>query len=200
MTKNSEPRSKGKLVLGLDVGLKSTGAVLARVNAEHKSGYSILKVATVVTNVDKKKSIKQGGDWHQNELYASRCKELFNGLMEFTDEGRDLSAVVAEMPTGGGQNAVALAMMMAALGTVASFTTVIRTPLVVIQPAATKSKLCGNLSASKKDIETAVRAIFNDYVWPKLPASRLEHIMDAAGALVVGRESDIYMLLSKGLK
>lgn len=186
------------MVVGLDVGMKSTGAVLAEVNASRKSGYVIKKVATIVTNIAKMKSIKQGGDMYQNELYASRCKELFNGLMEFTDGG-DISAVIAEMPTGGGQNGIALAQMMCALGTVSAFTAAVKVPIVVVQPSKTKATLCKNLAASKKEVETAVRAVFNDYVWPKLPASKLEHIMDAAGALVVAKESDVYLLLSKGL-
>jgi Holliday junction resolvasome RuvABC endonuclease subunit len=189
-------KSWANTFLGLDVALKSTGAVLADIDKGRKSGYVIKKVATIVTNVAKVKTIRNGGSVHQNEMYVMRSRELFDGLMEFTDGGK-VRAIVAEMPNGGGQNAIALAMMMCALGAVSAFAAAVECAVVVVQPTDTKAKLCGSLSASKKEVEDAVRAAFNDHIWPKFPKSKLEHIFDAAGALLVGRSSDTYLTVAK---
>jgi hypothetical protein len=189
---------RNSYILGLDVGLNSTGAILARVDPVRKSGYEIVKIGTLKANREKTKSRKEGGELYQSAAYAIRCGDLYTDLVNFTSRMVDVSGIVAELPVGGGINAIALAQMMCAVGVVGSLAAAYAVPLVVVTPAQSKKEIGGMLNASKGQVEAGVRAIFNDYVWPEMPKNQREHIMDAAAALYVGRSSSVYKILAKG--
>lgn len=187
--------------------MKVTGAVLAEIDTSHKSGYRIIKIGNIKPNIDRSKSranLSKSGDPYKSEMYMFRCRDLFIGLKEFAEGYDSLDAIVAELPSGGGRNAIALAQMMCALGACSAFSAACGVPVIPVQPGDTKSVIGGVKNASKLSIEMKVRAIFNNYAWPPLPAltdkstaTQYEHIMDAAAALLVARDTSVYQLLSR---
>lgn len=186
-------------MLGLDLGFAHTGMVLARVTTD-LLGYEILETkATHTGEYIFSKLKKHGGELGMTEANIERAGHLYLGLKDFI-AGRKISMLVAEVPGGGAQSAAAARGMALANGVLGVVVKMMEgCPFVPIDQAQTKKMLTGAKDASKKSVENVIRGYFPDYAWPKLKKDA-EHVFDAAGAMIVAKQSHHYVNLVNRLK
>jgi Holliday junction resolvasome RuvABC endonuclease subunit len=174
-------------LVGIDLGFRSTGLVEA-VPVHTEIGYDVLSFECVKTE---KQAAKKG-------LYVAvddvqQCQKLYKEVAAFITRC-DPTALVVELPTAGAKGARANRGMGIATGVMASVSAAMELPCVWIRPTEGKVALAGKKNASKEDMMGAVRVNWPDVDWPE-EKNRLEHIADAAAALMAARDSDIYKLI-----
>jgi Holliday junction resolvasome RuvABC endonuclease subunit len=182
------------LALGLDMGFAHTGMVLAEVDTACPGGFRVLRAECVHTDAVKKAI----GKLHLRDIYKAdvdiaRAGYLLREIRRFV--GGDLPPprlLAAESPTGGGRSAIAVKSMGIALGVLGALVELLPdTRFVNIQPFRVKQAVGGSLAAGKEGVARNVVAAFGDYAWTRVKKDR-EHILDAAAALLAGRDSDAY--------
>ena len=175
------------ILVGIDLGFRSTGLVSA-IPTHTEVGYDILGFECVKTEKASKKL----------KIYAaeddvSQCQKLYQGVIKFINDV-DPSAIVAELPTAGAQGARANRGMGIATGVIGAVAAATGLPFIWVTPTASKVELCGKKSVSKDEMMDTVRLTWPKVAWPKVK-NRFEHIADAAAALLVARNSDVYKFM-----
>lgn len=183
----------------MDVGFNHTGLALAKVTTD-VIGFELVETHCVHSNeymVGKLK--KNGGDVGDSEANIIRAGHMFDCIRKFID-GRKISLLVAEVPTGGAQSAAALKAMALANGVLGVIVKMMEgCPFYPVSPIKTKKMLGGSADASKKKVATVINAFFDTYNFPKKQKDA-EHIYDAVGALIVAKHSTHYEQLVQRLK
>lgn len=176
-----------RLVLGVDLAFRNTGLVLAK-PCLADPGYTIVATHCITTEkADKKKQIFAAID-------DVRCiQEVVRELQQFIG-AENISVIFAECPNAGAKGARANRAMGIATAILATYVEMEKISTLWVLPDDIKKKLCGKRNASKEEIQSVVMKVWPDAAWPKAKG-KLEHVADAAGALIVGRDSDIYKLL-----
>lgn len=174
-------------MIGVDLGFRSTGLVAA-VPTRAEPGYTIDEVLCVKTE---KANKKLGLFVAQDDV--SQCQALFRDVMAFFDR-HNPTAAVAELPTAGAKGARANRGMGIATGMIGAVAESLGIPFVWVVPEESKKVVCGKRNASKDEMMSTVTAMFPHVEWPKAK-NRLEHVADAAAALLVGRTSNMYKLI-----
>lgn len=174
-------------VIGVDLGFRSTGLVAAT-PTRAQPGYKIDEVLCVKTE----KANKKLGLFVAHDD-VTQCQALFRDVMAFFAK-HDPVAAVAELPTAGAKGARANRGMGIATGMIGAVAESIGIPFVWVMPVDSKKLLCGKKNASKDEMMDTIIGMFPDVGWPKAK-NRLEHVADAAAALLVGRTSNIYKMI-----
>ena len=175
-------------IVGLDLGFRHTGLVVAE--PDHSpAGYHLINWACFHTS-------NEGAKKHG--LYVAvddiqECKRIYRGVIDVINDVK-ATALVAETPSGGAKGARAARAMGIVTGVVAAISEQAGIPSVWVQPHQSKMQVGGKKNASKEEMEEAVFKIWPDFKWPKLE-KELEHVCDAAAALVVAKSSDVYKYL-----
>jgi len=177
-----------RCIAGIDLGFRHTGIVIGDPVKLTLSGYEVINSLCIHTEkADKKHKVYVSDD------DVRCCQEMINKLDEMISL-HEVAALAVEMPSGGGKGARALRCMGMASGMIAAYTEIKRLPVVWVRPEDIKKKVGGAGNASKKDIQNSIRELFPGFELPTVEKSR-EHVADAAAALIVARDTDIYKLL-----
>jgi Holliday junction resolvasome RuvABC endonuclease subunit len=156
------------MILALDVGFKNLGWVLIDKGRIKSCG-------VIVTEKSKNKQCRVADDraWRSAEL----AKELYNLIID-----NSVKAVVAEAPSGGAQNARAMAYMNMGLAIVSSVCCILAIPIEWSTPQEGKKAMCGKNNASKEQMMNEAREQFPSPLYPIANVGRFEHIADAIGS------------------
>lgn len=174
-------------IIGMDLGFRNTGLVAAR-PSHTDAGYVIDGFTCIKTEkAGKKKPIFVAQDDVQ------QCQHLFKGVMKFISY-YDPTALAVELPTAGAKGARANRAMGIATGMMASVSCVTGLPVIWVYPTDSKKLVGGKKNASKKEMMAAIRRTWPDQIWAE-PENQFEHIADAAAALLVAKDSDIYKFM-----
>ena len=188
---------KNNLVLALDIGFAHTGMVLADIDPGVPAGYAVLKVGCVHSDEVKKRYGKvHARDIYRTDLDIERAGYTFKAIREFAGSFGKIAMVVAESPNSGGKSAVAIRSMGIATGVLGAF--IADNPqarFVNVQPLAVKKAVGGSATAGKEGVAAAVKATFGAFPWPPRKKDA-EHILDAAGALLAARDTDVYKMFA----
>lgn len=167
------------MLLSLDVGFGNTGWA---VFDEGK----IIACGTIITQKSKKKTVRTADD------YAARAARLARELSEIID-AYDVRGIVGELPSGGAQNAKAMAQMNMATAIVSAVATLHSLPAEWTTPNEVKLAVAGYRSATKKEIKATIRKKFKDkggHLFPKAEGV-FEHIADAVGAYLASQDGNL---------
>ncbi len=181
------------MLISLDMGFKNTGWSV------FDNGI-IIDVGIIVTAKSTKKGIRVSDD------YFNRASVLTAGLQEllrFAPEG-----IIAELPSGGSQNARASSQMGIATGVIASFCTITHLPFEGATPQEVKLASTGMKKATKEEVMDAIVKKFN---WTKeikqykkgvgvtfklfddrtYNKGQFEHIADSVGAYLALQQNNL---------
>jgi Holliday junction resolvasome RuvABC endonuclease subunit len=184
--------------LALDTGFAHTGMVLAEIDTGKPSGFTILRVGCVHTDDIKKRYGKMAvRDMYKTDLDLERAGYIYSKLKEFLN-GTAIDLLVSESPNSGGKSAIAIRSMGIATGVLGVIVSLMPSVhFVNFQPDYVKRAIGGSSTSGKEGVARAVRANFSAYAWPDKKRDA-EHILDAAGALLACRNTDIYKSLANG--
>lgn len=187
----------GALVLGIDAGFTATGLVLVELRRESDVVVSAWVIRTVPTA--KKRGVRVADD------DAERCMALARSIVEWVPaEVRSHGACVVELPSGGAQGARPNRAMGMATGMIAATVALQNWPTLWVTPDAVKRAATGRSKASKEEVAEAVGkrlewvAAVAESV-RRRPAVEREHLFDAAGAFLAGRDDALIQAL-RGMK
>jgi Holliday junction resolvasome RuvABC endonuclease subunit len=164
------------MLLALDVGFKNMGWVLIDKGVIKNCG-------VITTEKSKNKQCRVADDraWRSAEL-ATKLDDLLRD--QFVD------GIVAEAPSGGAQNARAMAMMNMGLAIVSCVAALREVPIEWSTPQEGKKAMCGKNNASKEEMMQAARDLYPGYMFPKA-AGTFEHIADAIGSYKALRNGNL---------
>lgn len=178
-------------VLGVDPGFRHTGLVLARIT--HEAPYLQLENLYCLhapPDTRKQKVYKSDLDFQA----VRRMTEQFHKYIDVLDsDGKYVQALAIELPHAGSKSARAGHALGMAKGWVAAYAYLQQIPVVLVTPYEVKL-ITGSGKASKLDIQQKVRSVWPVASWPE-QAADLEHVADAAAALLVALNSDPFMML-----
>lgn len=178
-------------ILGLDISLTHTGWAL--VNAQGKSVW-LVKCGVIPTQkMETKEDITSTKD------LLRRCAKIHKDIASIlTPDGVDL--VVMEAMSWP-RNAASAIKMAAAWGAIAPL--IAHKATIEVSPQALKLATAGSKSATKTEVESAVRSrlaqascLLLEKQVPK--KSDREHCWDALGAILAAQETSAYQLLLAG--
>lgn len=181
------------IALGVDTGLANLGWALVELTP---NGQRLLGLGVITTTKsDRKRNVLASADnMRRIREQAKQLTEIRAGRKTF----KDVDVICCESqswPRSAGSSAK-IGMSWGIVGTVATLHDL---PLVEATPQQIKKRLTGVRSASKDDVKSAML----DWAgFKKLPAmlseyakGKHEHAVDACGAVVTCRESDIIRAL-----
>lgn len=189
-------------ILAIDVGFSNMG--FAVVNPKRTA----VDCGVFVTEKSAKKTTRVADD------YATRSGQLAKQIAGII-HSNEICGIVAELPSGGAQNAKAIAQMNMATAILSSVASLLNVPCEWTTPSEVKRAMTGNKTASKNEImESAIRQwggkIVNKQTKCKKsvnfpdgertnssyffcnkfrPACEFEHIADALGAYMALSDS-----------
>lgn len=165
------------MLLTLDVGFKNMGWALMENGC-------VIKYGVFTTEKAKKKTTRTADD------YAWRSAALTSQLEDCIKEN-GVKGVVGELPSGGAQNAKAMAQMNMATAIVSTACQILKIPCEWTTPGDVKMAVTGRKAASKEEIMDTVRnKLFPHIVWPDC-AAKFEHIADAIGAYLALKNGNL---------
>jgi Holliday junction resolvasome RuvABC endonuclease subunit len=167
------------MLLSLDVGFANMGWAVFEDGVVQGCG-------TIITQKSKKKTTRAADD------YAARASRLARELSEIISE-YNVKGIVGELPSGGAQNAKAMAQMNMATAVVSAVATLQSLPTEWTTPNEVKLAVTGYRSATKKEIKDTIRKKFKDkggYLFPKAEGV-FEHIADAVGAYLASQDGNL---------
>lgn len=130
---------------------------------------------------------------------VTQCQQMWKEVDDYIRDAADLEcgnvkAMCVELPNAGAKGARANRAMGIATGMVAGITAKWNLPSIWVAPRQSKLKVGGKADASKEEMQAAVRKLWPKFAWPTKQKD-LEHIADAAAALIAAKESDVYKFL-----
>lgn len=174
-------------IVAIDLSFRNAGALTAR-PAHTKVGYELLDCANIKTaKASKKKNLFVA----QDDVLESQ--KLYAGLLAYI-QNADPTLCVAEMPTAGAKGARANRCMGMATGVAAALVVVTGLPFVWVIPEDSKNIFCGKKNASKPEMMAKAQELWPEFTWPKTKGD-FEHVADAAAALLVARDNEIYKFM-----
>lgn len=171
-------------VMAIDAGFAGMGVVVAE-------GRRIVHAATCRTErTAKKRGIRVADD------DAERAQTLARFLLDIISEWGP-AGVVVELPSGGAQGARANRAMGMSSGIVAAVLEAAGLPAEWVTPQAVKKAATGRKDGSKDAVAASVSRQFEwTTALPKVKAD-LEHIYDAAGALLAAQGGTLMRTLER---
>ena len=183
-------------VLGLDPGFANTGWAIVDLGAE---GESVVTMGVFCTKKnDRKRNVSE-----VNETF-DRAREIARFVQHLT-ANYDPFAVCfeAQSPV---RNSSASAKLGLTYGIIAAVTADRNLPVVAPSPQKVKKAMVGKNSATKEEIEAAVRALYKgsrkafDRFDGDVPRSRREHGYDAVAVIVSSLHSEVIQMGRRMLK
>lgn len=175
--------------MGIDPGFASTGVVVARLNGLVVEDFAFTTIRT--------KKAKKGSLIYASQDNANRTKQLARDLKLLFDDFRPDAVCVEAMSFP--RNASVAAKMALCWGVIGALSELYKAPILQASPQVIKQRLTGSKSASKEEVELAVRNLVGtDRVDDALTLAQVikgqkEHAMDALAACVVlGNEPEIW--------
>lgn len=183
--------STAPVVLGIDPGFAHLGWAVAELEpgGEHLLGLGLF----TTKKSEEKLNVGAAGD---NSRRARDVAEFLNNVIRT----HNVRAICMESESFV-RNASAAAKVARVLGVLDALSTLHDIPLVQVSPQQIKLQVCGYRAASKSDMEAAVgkrlvggkRALNNLLV--KVAPSKREHPIDAFGAVLACRNTDVMRAL-----
>lgn len=175
----------GAVVLGLDLGFASLGWGLVRLTPRHEEPLAMGVIRT-------RKGYRKGETLASSDLHR-RGRELA-GILALIMQRERVVAICAESLSYV-RSAKVMHQVGRAWGVVDAFATATDLPLVECSPVELKVAVTNNPSASKADVEKAIRKRFPHTPWAELladvPEGQREHAFDALGAVVACSASNV---------
>lgn len=179
----------GVRVLGTDIGFASFGVAVVELGDAAETVYEL---DVIRTDKSSKKS-----NVLATEDNIRRTREICVALRALIRR-HNIRAICGEAMSFPRSSSVAGKMCLA-WGVVAALTVEFDLPLVQCTPMQLKKAVCGNKSAAKEDVETALLERYGDAVdrlFTGLPSQR-EHCFDALGSVVAGLDSEVLRMARK---
>lgn len=180
-------------VMGIDLSFRKTGYMLAVLDPTTQA-YTLQKGGTISNPSQSTKA---------RPLYVADddiacAKYLTRQILELIDQS-NAKLFAIEVPTGGAQGARANRTMGIATGLIAAATEVRPIPVVWVQPGHTKALVPKEMArehtgkdATKAKVQAYVRHIWPGHPWDSYLKGDIEHVADAAGALLVAKNSELF--------
>jgi len=184
-----------KIVVGCDVAYGATGLVAMEIRPELQR-----KAMPVLWRCIRKLKPANKQHVYQAEVDILKIQGIREEIMDFclhecSDLGYTVAALVVETPHGGAQGARANRCMGLATGMIACIAQELEAYSVLtewVQPNEIKRAFKTN---SKTAIQEAVMHKWQEFEWPTVKAD-LEHVADAAAAVVVATGRPIWTMLT----
>jgi crossover junction endodeoxyribonuclease RuvC len=176
-----EGRASLPTVVGLDPGFASCGYAIVRLESEGEQLVGCGVIHTAKT--DRKQHVLACDDNFR------RAREIVHALVALIESRRPV-AICAEAMSFPRQSSVAAKMAMT-WGAIAALTVQYRLPLVQPTPQTIKKKLCGVASASKQDVQNAVKRHFDGRASVNVLKTEEEHVYDAMGAILASLDGEV---------
>jgi Holliday junction resolvasome RuvABC endonuclease subunit len=175
--------------MAIDAGLQGMGIVIA------EDGTVIYCGANRTKKAPAKKGLRVADD------DADRCQQHARFLLRVITMYRPQGAIV-ELPSGGAQGARANRAMGMATGIVVTALEAAGLPVEWVTPADVKDAAAGDKAASKGDVQKGVRERLKwstnaELVIAQSYKNELEHIYDAAGALLAAEHGTLMRALNQ---
>ena len=164
-------------VMGVDPAFRNTGWVHMQLGDSSERIQAVGLVRTKKT--DKKMRILESDDRHRC------CNEIAMALNSAIDVF--VPHYICAEALVGSKGAAAATMQGMAWGVLSAITAVRKIPVFTVSPQGMKKALCGSKSASKEDIENAVKARYPNaagIVGSINPPGAREHVYDAIGVVI----------------
>lgn len=172
----------GAVVIGIDPGFAALGVAVVRLLPD---GEEVLALELIRTEKEKAKRKVLAADDN-----VRRAREAARELMTLWEQ-HDVVAIAAESMSFTRHASVSQKMGMT-WGVIASLAEVYELPIVQASPQRVKDAVCGSKTASKEDVEAALKARYPEAA-PLFagPNGQREHVWDALAAVVAALESDV---------
>lgn len=181
------------LIIGIDIGFRHTGVAVGELIQE-EPGIKLVQFAHMQTQRDKQKRTTT----YASDLDFREATFMLEQLDRFIC-AQDSSQILAiELPHGGSKSSRASHCLGIAKGLAAGLVALTSLPVIVVMPHEIKKIVGGAGNASKGRIQEVVKSIWPEAPWPD-GKEELEHVADAAAALIVAQRSEIYQLLHRVL-
>jgi crossover junction endodeoxyribonuclease RuvC len=180
------------LILGIDPGFANVGWALVELDGgTHKE--TLMGMGLIETEKSSKKQKVLTSD----DNYR-RAREIARAVRQLKPRAQVLCAESMSFP----RNASAAAKVAMTWGVLADFCEVEDVPLLMASPKELKRAVCADASASKEQIQKALRVRFGTRPEELLkesgiPPSSQEHPYDALAAVVACLDSEVLRLLRK---
>jgi Holliday junction resolvasome RuvABC endonuclease subunit len=173
-----------KLILGIDPGFASLGwcrFALGKLPELDR----VVQMGVIRTDKSNKKAkVLASHDNHR------RIAEIFRQLFPLAQEVVMFTAESQSWP----RNSASSAKVGMAWGVISSLAELLEVPLLQMSPQAMKKSICGNKSASKKEIADALIArygiVIADVLLKDVAPSQREHAFDALGSVCATLEGE----------
>lgn len=176
-------------VLSLDPGFASVGYSIVELLSQ---GERVVAFGVIRTQ----KSVKKRHVLACEDNFA-RAREIALRLRSLAVT-HDVRAICAEAMSFPRQASVAAKMAMC-WGILADLTADRNLPLVQPTPQHVKKALCGKASASKIEVEAAVRARYCGLDLTGIPSGQQEHVFDSLAAVVASLDSEVLRALRQAV-
>lgn len=177
------------LILCVDVGLANIGAVVVDPHQKDEKGNArIAEYAYCHTERSDKKA-----RWRHSDDRARRCAEGFrfiSGLIK----SHGINRVMAELPSGGAPNSAAATDLASAATMLVCAIEAHECAFEYFDPKEVKLATAGKRTATKKEMMAAVAAVYPAIVECYPAQAQREHVSDAVGVWLAGRNSSLARL------
>jgi crossover junction endodeoxyribonuclease RuvC len=170
-------------ILAIDPGFRATGWVVVDVAGTR---IEFVDCGVVRTEKAKGKVLVSEDDW-------ACCRQLASELVAVTDR-YEPTCLVVETPQGS-KSARAIKSMAYAYAVCASLAGVVRLPAVLVSAGAAKKAATGRKNASKAAVAEAIGFLPADALAEVRPASKREHVYDAAALVLGAWESEVVRMV-----
>lgn len=178
-------KTPGAVVLGLDPGFASLGWALVRLTPHHEEPLACGVIRT-------RKGYRKGETLASSDLHR-RGRELA-GILALIMRREAIVAICAESLSFV-RSAKTMQQVGRAWGLIDAFATATDLPLVECSPVELKVAVCNDPTASKADVEKALRKRYPHAPWAEMltdvTGAQREHAFDALGAVVACSASNV---------
>lgn len=178
-----------KFVVGMDLGFAHTGYVFATVDT-----LEIFRAGCIDNPPLKNRA---SGSYVADEDVL-RCEYMAQEISKIFDEKPSLMAI--EIPTGGSKSSRAARCMALITGVIATLNVIHDVPVLWVQPSDTKALVPQEVAklypkATKPQVQHIVKDRFPELNPEEYTVGHFEHIADAAGALMVTKDTALMKML-----
>lgn len=174
-------------VLGCDPGFASFGYGVMELLPDREK---VIEVNVIRTKKDTKKKTVLAADDN-----FRRARAIGAALHSVLEQHQPMAIAAESMSFP--RNASVAAKMAMSWGVMASLSEQFGIPVVQASPQRIKKLLCGTSSASKEEMQDALRRRYKGEFFPfqkAIPKGQWEHGFDAVGSVVACLDSDILMM------
>ena len=183
--------AKGVYVLGADPGFASFGYTVVELLPDSEQ---ILAINVIRTKKDERKGKVLASDDN-----FRRTRAIYSALKGVLQE-YPIVALTAEAMSYP-RNAAAAGKMSLAWGVIASLAEEFQLPTAQATPQRIKKTLCGNIKATKEEVQDELRRRYKGQFFgfqEALPKTQWEHGFDAVGSVVTCLDSDV-LRMARGM-